>query len=593
MSNDTPGPLISFRGQTREGLWANFLPNFPALFYHPGVYRLTHLAPDRTLEPMKLLERLEEQRPKRLLALDGSIWRSPLSLGFIKRLEEILRERHRKPDFVLADYFDLIGGTGTGAFFAAELALGKSAQEVERDFSDNLSSLYHKNWYWLAAALPSPSVTGFSRKHLERGLRSVFGDLTLADDASYRTGLCVITKRVNTGATVPFINYPRSHELAQHGGILLRDCVQASMSLPPYHRLKSLDLGNGEVGAFTDGDIGMATVPALYLLLLATLGGFPFRWPAGESNLLVTSIGTGATVSRQTVRAAMKLPYYGWLLRVISLYWRDVRALDQLFLQYLSQSPTLWKIDDTLGDLSSELLTPEPAFRYLRYDVWLEENAMNALGLPDLAPKMERLRSGDKQIVRYEPADNLRDLLRIGEAAALKSISPEHFPPSFDTGAPAAAPRASGHPPKRHKPISKVFISYHFAEPEEAMADLIRDLVRSHAIPETLDGHVLGGQELREGVFEKIAEADCLIALLTRDQELKSGGEWTTFDWLRQELERAHNLNMRAIALVEKGVTIRGAFTQYQRIEFTRDSFAKALMELSLNISRWKQGGAK
>ncbi|HYG82856.1 MAG TPA: patatin-like phospholipase family protein [Pyrinomonadaceae bacterium] len=539
---------------------------------------------------MNLLERLEEQTPKRLLALDGNIWRSGLSLGFIKRLEEILRERYKKPDFVLADYFDLIGGTGTGAFFAAELALGKSAAEVERDFCDHLGDFFHKNFYWPLMILQLPSVKTFSRGRLERGLHSVFQDLTLGDH-SLRTGLCVITKRVDTGATVPFINHPRSLEFARHKGIRLRDCVQAAMSLPPYHRVKRLDVGRGEVGAFIDGELGMAAVPALYMLLLATLDGFPFRWPAGESNLLVTSIGTGTSPPRMKVESVMKMPVVGWLVRAVNLYWRDVRSLDQLFLQYLSKSRTLWEIDDTIGDMAGELLTPEPALSYLRYDVRLEENEMYDLGLPDLAPKIELLRDSYRRLWSHKVTDNLDVLLKIGEAAR-KRILPEHFPPSFDPGAPPAPGAADGGAPKHVKPIGKAFISYHFGEAEEAMVDLIRGMVRSHAIPETLDGQMLGGGELRTAVLAMIKEADCLIALLTRDKELKSEGEWTTFDWPRDELNWARDRNMLTVALVEKGVVIKGAYAQYQRIEFTRENFDKALVDLSHTISIWKRKGA-
>src|SRR5262249_26888606 len=47
------------------------------------------------------------------------------------RLETILRERSGRADLVLANYFDLIGGTSTGAIIAAALAIGMSAKEVE------------------------------------------------------------------------------------------------------------------------------------------------------------------------------------------------------------------------------------------------------------------------------------------------------------------------------------------------------------------------------------------------------------------------------------------------------------------------------
>lgn len=61
-----------------------------------------------------LLEKLHRPGPKRILALDGGGIRGVLTLGFLEKMEEILRKQHNNPDLLLCDYFDLIGGTSTG-----------------------------------------------------------------------------------------------------------------------------------------------------------------------------------------------------------------------------------------------------------------------------------------------------------------------------------------------------------------------------------------------------------------------------------------------------------------------------------------------
>ena len=76
---------------------------------------------------MTLLERLTAAGPKRILALDGGGIRGALTLGCLERIEAILRQRHRRPDLRLCEYFDLIGGTSTGAIIAAALAIGLGA----------------------------------------------------------------------------------------------------------------------------------------------------------------------------------------------------------------------------------------------------------------------------------------------------------------------------------------------------------------------------------------------------------------------------------------------------------------------------------
>jgi uncharacterized protein len=55
--------------------------------------------------------------PKRILALSGGGVRGIVSIAFLERLEKLIEEVEGKP-VLLADWFDLIGGTSTGAIIA-------------------------------------------------------------------------------------------------------------------------------------------------------------------------------------------------------------------------------------------------------------------------------------------------------------------------------------------------------------------------------------------------------------------------------------------------------------------------------------------
>jgi len=80
---------------------------------------------------MNYVAKMLAEGPKRILALDGGGIRGVLTLEFLLELEKQLREKLQLGNgFVLADYFDLIAGTSTGAIIAAALALGKSVEEV-------------------------------------------------------------------------------------------------------------------------------------------------------------------------------------------------------------------------------------------------------------------------------------------------------------------------------------------------------------------------------------------------------------------------------------------------------------------------------
>src|SRR5687767_12362413 len=86
---------------------------------------------------------------KKILALDGGGIRGALTLGYLKKIETILREKENNQQLVLSDYFDLIGGTSTGAIIAAALAIGKSVDEIA-DLYMRLGAVIFgekKNWW--------------------------------------------------------------------------------------------------------------------------------------------------------------------------------------------------------------------------------------------------------------------------------------------------------------------------------------------------------------------------------------------------------------------------------------------------------------
>jgi len=59
-----------------------------------------------------LLDRFNSPGPKKILSLDGGGIRGALTLGYLKKLEDILKAKFAgNSNFRLCDYFDLIGGT--------------------------------------------------------------------------------------------------------------------------------------------------------------------------------------------------------------------------------------------------------------------------------------------------------------------------------------------------------------------------------------------------------------------------------------------------------------------------------------------------
>ena len=83
--------------------------------------------------------RYKDDRPRRLLSLDGGGIRGLITLGILERLEALLRQRTGKS---LPEYFDYIAGTSTGAIIAAGLSLGLPVQALLEFYQDKGAQMF-------------------------------------------------------------------------------------------------------------------------------------------------------------------------------------------------------------------------------------------------------------------------------------------------------------------------------------------------------------------------------------------------------------------------------------------------------------------
>ncbi|MBI2764832.1 MAG: patatin-like phospholipase family protein [Chloroflexi bacterium] len=386
---------------------------------------------------MALLERLQAKGPKRILALDGGGIRGAITIEFLARIEAELRERHENPQLKLSEYFDLIGGTSTGAIIAAGLATGLDTRELRDLYSDLGGIIFEtKRWRSEIPLIGKLSAAKISSAPLEEQLVRVLGNRTLGDP-NISTGLCLIARRADTSSTWPLINHPLGRYYPKNRDIPLARAVRASTAAPLYFMPEELEVGDGEIGAFVDGGMSMANNPALQLFFVATLQGFPFRWPTGADNLLVVSVGTGSWSRRESIATVMNPRIDQVAARTVSGLMDDASWQNQLVLQALSRTPTPWQIDREVGTLANERLVKEPLLHYIRYNAELEPEALKELGLDHLAARADDLRAMDK-------AEQRDELAEVGRAAAAKSVSAAHFPRSFDI-----RPQSNTRPPFR------------------------------------------------------------------------------------------------------------------------------------------------
>ena len=369
-----------------------------------------------------LLDRFSNAEPKKILSLDGGGIRGALSLGYLKKIETILRKKENNPDYVLSNYFDLIGGTSTGAIIATLLAFGKSVDEITEMYMELGGEIFagKRNW-WNPLETYRFFKSEFSERSLVKHLKKQVGDITLGSD-KIKTGLCIVAKRADTNSTWFFINHPKGLFYESNQNIPLWQLLRASSAAPSYFIPQSIDIGNGEIAAFVDGGVSMANNPSLSLLMIANMKGYPFKWELGEDKLTLISVGTGYTEYHKHSKQIDESWLLSWAKNVPDMLMQDSSWQNQIMLQWLSKSPTAKTIDLEMGDLKEDCLYEKPLLNYLRFNICLSENSLNGLGL-----KRDFTLRDATSLAEMSNASNRYVLYDIGEKSGEQQVLSKYF----------------------------------------------------------------------------------------------------------------------------------------------------------------------
>ena len=376
--------------------------------------------------------------PKRILAIDGGGVRGVISLTFLARIETILKVRTGRPELRLCDYFDLIGGTSTGAIIATGLALGLSVEHLIDIYSSLAQKGFQKSPFLYLGGLIAPK---FKERPLTAAIEDHVQGETLGS-SKLLTGLAIVAKRLDTESVWIFHNNPcgkyygDDFQGATSKGIPnkdlpLRNLIRASTAAPSYFTPQTIEVardehGNVVRGAFIDGGVSPHNNPGLLLFMLATINGYGFRWPTGANQLMLVSIGNGTAGDVPTHDRAARIPagYLG--VKALLSMMRDCSALNQALLQWMAHCPNPWFIDGEIGDLCGDQLGSAPLLHYLRYDVELEPQWLAEILELSYAPK--RL----AEIRRFDRPDLEDEWLKIGRRGAEIQVRDDHFPADFD-----------------------------------------------------------------------------------------------------------------------------------------------------------------
>lgn len=397
----------------------------------------------------RLLPRYNVTKPRKMLALEGGGIRGLITLGILKRMEEMLAvTTGNGSSFRLCDYFDYIAGTSTGAIIAAGLARGMSVQELISFYQTSGRNMFEKS------RLDRRLVNFYKADPLRRQLRRAFNadeegnyDPNAPDKdlspANLRCLLLIVTRNVTTDSPWPISSNPD----ARYNDPQRRDCnlriplwqlVRASTAAPIYFPPEILQWDRTDVRktfTFVDGGMTPYNNPAFLLFRMATHSAYALNWPTGENKLLLVSVGTGSAADpnfKQNVNIAANLASLpGTLMHGIQVD-QDINC------RVLGRCTHGDFIDRELRDLTcrdSDVacsfadwqkaehlpLTQDlgRAFLYARYNADLSREGLEALGYGKLDPE---------KIQKLDAVDQMENLLQIGIASA-RQVDIRHFGP--------------------------------------------------------------------------------------------------------------------------------------------------------------------
>lgn len=402
-------------------------------------------------EGLPAAKRMFADGRKKILSLDGGGVRGMITIAFLQKIEQVLRQESGKKDLVLKDYFDLVGGTSVGSLLATMIALGLDTKEIHAKFKAWAPEIFRGR----------DSVLGIKRfdgRNLVQKIQLVAGEETLGSD-KLQIGLAIVAKRVDTGSAWIMTNNPRGKFYDDKPGkdgwlgnrhYRLWSILRASTAAPFYYNPTRIPIahdaeGNADEGLFVDGGVSPHNNPALQLFLMASLPSHELKWPRGPEQLQIISIGAGThrtraawknwrlfgsgALSQFATVATRNLPTDLRAARFAAQCLRGMVADGQNFglaiLQGMSHPRFSWRINAEIGDLAGEtFLPPEVSgglLRFQRYDVPLEEGLLPER-LDIVANRAER-----EKLFAIDEPKNLERLWAYGVEAAEKQVSREDF----------------------------------------------------------------------------------------------------------------------------------------------------------------------
>jgi patatin-like phospholipase/acyl hydrolase len=372
---------------------------------------------------MSVQDKLKKTGPRKLLALDGGGIRGIMTLEILAKIEsELQKELSRDDSFVLADYFDYIAGTSTGAIIATCLSLGMRVKEVTNFYIASGPAMFNK------ARWRDRFRTKFTDENLAEQLQDVIAQKTGETEATLgtdglKTLLLLILRNATTDSPWPLSNNPA----AKYNDPSRKDCnlklplwqlVRGSTAAPTYFPPEVVLIGDKDF-IFVDGGVTMYNNPAFQLFLMATVEPYNLNWPTGEDQMLLVSIGTGLNPNANSNLQPGEMNLIYNASSIPSALMFAAQNEQDLLCRAFGKCLVGDMIDREVGDMIDKRGPMDSKlFTYMRYNAELSHAGLSELGLTHIKPE---------HVQALDSVDHIVELQEVGEAVATRDVKAEHF----------------------------------------------------------------------------------------------------------------------------------------------------------------------
>jgi patatin-like phospholipase/acyl hydrolase len=384
---------------------------------------------------------IKSDSPKKILACDGGGILGIMSVEILAKLESELRIRLGNNGLVLADYFDFVCGTSTGAIIAACISTGMSMDEIRKFYVDSGEEMFDKAFFLnrLKYKYNDESLAQTLKTELNRAL-GYAGDSrpAMLGDTNLRTLLMMVMRNHTTDSPWPVTNNPYARYNARERvdcnlDLPLWQLVRASTAAPTFFPPEVVTFAEGTDDeysfVFVDGGVTTYNNPAFLAFQTVTAAPFHINWKTGVDNILIVSVGTGSAANTRFGVEADDL----WLLHhvtsVPSALMNAASAGWDASCRLLGQCRFGEVIDAEIGDLvmsdgAASNWMAEKLFSYVRYNPDVTAEGLRDLGLGDIRSSSVRVMDSVKHIAEMQ---------RVGQTYADKYVDLKHLG-SFATG---------------------------------------------------------------------------------------------------------------------------------------------------------------